>query len=132
MVCRGTKPRFRRLILGALATLWSLRLGLTRLAPARAQSPDQTLTRMRRFVSTNVFGRSTSHDLAAVGTAFRAEIDDPVRRLDDVEIVLDHDDAVSGFDEFVEDLEQFSDVFEMESGCGLVEYVERSTGGALR
>jgi len=40
-------------------------------------------------------GGTGDHDLAAADTAFRAEIDDPVGGLDDVEVVLDDDDGVA-------------------------------------
>ena len=58
---------------------------------------------MRGFRTTDLFRCTASHDFAASGTAFRAQIDDPIGGLDDIEVVFDHNDAVSGFDEIVED-----------------------------
>ncbi len=40
--------------------------------------------------------------LATAGAALGAEVDDPVRGLDHVEVVLDHDDGVALVDETVE------------------------------
>src|SRR4051812_36982057 len=42
-----------------------------------------------------LFGRAGRDPLAAARAAFGAEIDDPVGALDDVEVVLDHDDRVA-------------------------------------
>ncbi len=43
------------------------------------------------------------------------EVDDPVGRLDDVEVVLDDEDGVAAVDEPMEDLEQLLDVGEVEA-----------------
>ena len=60
--------------------------------------------------------------------ALRPEVDDPVGRLDDVEVVLDDEDRVAAVDQPVEDLEQLLDVGEVEPGRRLVEDVERPAG----
>ena len=70
-------------------------------------------------------------DLAARSAAFGTEIDDPVRRLDHVEVVLDHDDRIALVDESVDDLQQLANVVEVKARRGLVEDVERSAGGAF-
>jgi len=64
------------------------------------------------------------YDTSSFISAFGAEVDDPVCCFDDVGVVFDDDDSVSLFDEAVEDREEHLDVFEMETGCGLVENVE--------
>ena len=51
------------------------------------------------------------------------KVDHPIRGLDDVEIVLDHDHGVAGVDQVVEHLEELADVLEVEAGGGLVEDV---------
>ena len=53
-----------------------------------------------------------------------AHVDDPVSRLDHVEIVLDHDDRVPLLDETVEHFEQLVDVVEVQAGRRLIENVE--------
>jgi hypothetical protein len=45
--------------------------------------------------------------------------------------VFDDEDRVAGIDEAVEDVEEVSDVVEVESGGGLVEDVECSAGGSF-
>jgi len=42
---------------------------------------------------------SGGHDLATFVACFRAEIDDPIGLFDYFQIVLDHDDGVTGVDE---------------------------------
>ena len=50
---------------------------------------------------------------ATAGAAFRAQVDHPVRCLDDVEIVLNDDNAVAVFGQTMQDAKQQSDVLEM-------------------
>jgi len=51
--------------------------------------------------------------------------------LDHVEVVLDHDNRVPGYDEPVEHLEQALDVCEVQAGGRLVKDVERAAGRHL-
>ena len=68
------------------------------------------------------FGRRAgADDLAARVAAFRPEVDDPVRRAHDVEVVLDDDERVTRGDQLAQRLEQLRDVFEVQAGGGLVE-----------
>ena len=47
--------------------------------------------------------RRTGHDhLATFAAPFRSQVDDVVRGLDHIQVVLDHDDGVAGIDEAVE------------------------------
>ena len=49
----------------------------------------QELTRVRSLDLHHIFGRAFGNQFAAAVAAFRAEIDQPVGDLDDVEIVFD-------------------------------------------
>src|SRR5439155_13135151 len=69
--------------------------------------------------------------LAASLAALGPEVDDPVRLLDHIEVVLDHEHRVARVDEALQRLEQLLDVREMEAGRRLVEDVERATGRDL-
>src|SRR5215813_10730614 len=60
--------------------------------------------------------RAGRDDASAAGAALGAEIDDPVRGLDDLEIMLDDQHRVAGIDEGVQHLEQLSHILEMEPG----------------
>ena len=75
-------------------------------------------------VGDDLFGRALGDDAAARVTRLGTHVDDPVGRLDHVEIVLDDDDRVSLLHETVEHLEQLVDVVEMQAGRRLVENVE--------
>jgi len=64
--------------------------------------------------------------------ALGPEIHDPVRGLDDIEVVLDHQHRVAGVHEPVEDVEQLVHVGEVQACRGLVEQVERLARRPLR
>ncbi len=74
---------------------------------------------------------SFRNDIAPAGAAVGSQVDDPVGRLDDVEVVLDHDDRVSLCRKAVEDLQQLANVVKMQTGGRLIEDVERLTGPLL-
>src|SRR5690606_28486510 len=63
----------------------------------------------------DLLGRSERHDLATAGTTFWAEVDHVVHRLDDVEVVLDHEDGVAGVHQPLQHLEELADVLEVQT-----------------
>ncbi len=72
----------------------------------------------------DLFGGSGGDDLAAGVAAFGAEVDDVVGGFDDVEVVFDDQDAVTGFDEPFEAFQEAGDIGEVEAGGGFIEDVE--------
>jgi hypothetical protein len=72
----------------------------------------------------HLLGRAHRDNFTSRLSAFRAEVDQPVRCADHVEVVLDHDDRVSGRDELAERSEELGDVLEVQAGGGLVEEEE--------
>ncbi len=70
-------------------------------------------------------------DFPTLVAAAGADVDDVVRRLDDVEIVLDDDHRITAVDQLLQHAEQLLDVVAMQPGRRLVQYVERLAGGAL-
>ena len=54
----------------------------------------------------NLFGGAGGDDSAAAISAFGTHVDQPVGSLDDVEVVLDHQDRVAGGDQAIEDGDQ--------------------------
>ena len=76
----------------------------------------------------HLLGRSLGDDLAAAVAAFGTEVDNPVGRLDDIEIVLDHNDRVAQIDETIENAEQLADVVEMQTRGRLIEDVHGLAG----
>src|ERR1043166_7858991 len=69
-----------------------------------------------------------SNELPAMFTALRTQIDDPVGALDHLQIMFDHHDCVPGIPELHQDLQQFFNVGEMQSGRWFVENVNSATG----
>ncbi len=47
----------------------------------------------------DAIGRALGDDLTAVRSSLRPEVDDPIGGLDDIQVVLDHDDGVARLDE---------------------------------
>ena len=77
--------------------------------------------------STTSSGVPCDDDAAAGRAGFRAEVDDPVRRLDHVEIVLDDDHRVAEIDEPIQHFEQLVNVVEVQAGRRLIEDVQRAS-----
>ena len=73
----------------------------------------------------NLFGGTGGEDLASLATALWADVDDPVSKFDDIEVVLNDDNGVATINEFLEYVHQDADVLEVETCGGLVEDVER-------
>ncbi len=71
------------------------------------------------------------HHRAATGTPFGPHVDDPVRGLDDVEVVLDDDHRVPLVDQSVDHPEELADVLEVQAGRRFVEHVDGSPGRPL-
>src|SRR5437588_121242 len=74
---------------------------------------------------------SGTDEFAAAGTAFGTKVDDPIRCLDNIKIVLNHQHRVAGVREAVEYLQQLLDIVEVQAGGRLIEDVQRPAGAAL-
>ena len=70
------------------------------------------------------FGSAGSDDLSTVASSFGPEVDDIVGCANDVGVVLNDDDGVAAADKLPKHLQEDVDVFEVESGGGLVEDVD--------
>src|SRR5262245_23454143 len=74
--------------------------------------------------------RSSARDDPAAGlAALGPEVDDPVRALDHVEVVLDDHERVAGVGEAIQHTHELADVLEVQTGGRLVEYVQRVAVG---
>src|SRR5262245_43244338 len=69
----------------------------------------------------NLLGRPGADNLTARIPAFRAEVDEPVARADDVQVVLDHEQRVTGAEQLAERAQELGDVVEMQARRRLVE-----------
>jgi len=63
---------------------------------------------VRLGIARHLFRRAGGDDLAALIAAFRAEIDEPVRGLDDVEIVFNDQERGARFQELAESGQQLA------------------------
>ena len=70
-------------------------------------------------------GRPLGDDPAPCVARLRADFKDPVRGLEDVQVVLDDDEAVAALDEGLKDVQQPGDIVAVEARRGLVQEKER-------
>src|SRR5262245_56672931 len=73
---------------------------------------------------------SCGDDLASCGAPFRAQVDDPVGPGDHIELMLDHNNRVSGIGKMLEQVQQPRNIGRMQAGRGFVENVKRAAGDA--
>src|SRR5512138_1074467 len=92
----------------------------------------QIAASVRGLVRCDLLGRPRRDDCAAAVSALGTEIDDPVRRLDDIQVVLDHDDTAAFVAQTLQHAEQLFDVVEVQPSGGLIKNVERPSGRAFR
>ena len=94
---------------------------ISRRAPARerGQKGAEIAPGCDPATSATISGRPWATTRPAGITGLGPKIDDPVGPLDDVEVMLDHDDGVTRIDQAVEYLDQDPDVVEVEAGRGL-------------
>ena len=78
---------------------------------------------MRLLDLGHLFWRPRCNDFAAAGSTFRSQINDPIRSLNHVKIVLDHNDGVAIVSKPVKYLQQLGNVVEMQTRGGLVQNV---------
>ena len=69
----------------------------------------------------DLFRRALRDDVTAFIAGFRAEINDPIGAFDDIQVVLDDDDRVPGIYQALENLEQNTDVIEVQTRGRFVE-----------
>ena len=72
----------------------------------------------------NVLGAAHGHYFSPVGPGAGPEIDDPIRRLDQVQIVFDHDHGMTHVHKPVQHIQELPDVVTGKARRGLIEDVE--------
>ena len=97
----------------------------------RRQQRFEELPGVARRVFGDLFRRAAGDDFPAAAAAFRPQIDDPVRRFDDVKVVFDDDDGVAAVAQAVQHVEQLAHVVEVQAGGRFVQDVEGATGVAF-
>ena len=78
----------------------------------------------------DILGCALRDDFPASGAAFRSQVNDVVGRLDYVEVMFDDDDGIPLVNEFIQDIEQASGIFEMQTCRWFVKNVQGSSGAA--
>src|SRR5690606_40835595 len=104
-------------------------------APCGAVRPEhrpEPAPGMRALLRRDRLGRARRDDLTAARAPFGPQIDDPVCRLDHVQVVLDDDYRIALIAQLVEHLEELRDVLEMQARRRLVEDIQGRAGAALR
>ncbi len=86
---------------------------------------------MRKLIAGDLLWRPGRHHLPALRTALRPQIDHPVRRLDHVEVVLDHHQRPPAVDQLAKRHQQLSYIVEMQPGGRLVQDVQHPASAAL-
>src|SRR4051812_416501 len=86
----------------------------------RREDAPQVLPRGRLLDLGHVLRRTVGDQLSSGLATLGAEVDQPVRLLDHVEVVLDHEHRVAVVDESLQHLEQLLDVREVQPGRRLV------------
>ena len=80
------------------------------------------------LVFTDRFRRTLGHQISAMDAATRAELDQPVRSRDYIQMVLHHQHTVPGIAEFEKGGEQLLDIAEMQAGRRLIEQIQGVRG----
>src|SRR5690348_2455358 len=87
---------------------------------------------MRSRRPRDVFGCSGGDNLASPRASLRTQIDYPIGRPDDFQIVLDDEQAAAILDQPLQRRQELGDIVEVQPGGRLVEDVQRTLAGSLR
>ena len=90
----------------------------------------QTAPRVRLSDLCYLFGRARGQEAAARRAAFGAEVNHPIRSLDQVHVVFDYDDAVARIHQALQNEQQAGRVGRVQASGGLIEQVEGAAGSA--
>ncbi len=69
-------------------------------------------------------------DLTAAIAALRTQVDDVIGYLNDIQVVLNDQDAVASIDQALEDFDQLVNVGSVQADGRFIENVQRAAGGA--
>src|SRR5688572_17051174 len=81
----------------------------------------QSHSGMRALASYNFLHGALDQNLPTALAAFRPEIDDPIRRANQIEVVLDYKQRMPSRQQLAEGAQQLGDIFEMQTRGRLVE-----------
>src|SRR6516225_11523858 len=95
------------------------------------QNTPQIPSRMTGFDCSNSLRCSLCDDLTAEVSAFRTEINNPIRALDDLQVVFDHNQRISLVPKLEQNLQQLVNIGEMQTSSWLVQNVNCPAGRFL-
>src|SRR5271167_1564728 len=98
----------------------------------RRQFGSQIMPGVGRLVLRDLLRRADGDDPAAAVAAFRTQIHDPIRSLDHIEVVFNHDNRIALVAQTLQYDQQLSNVREMQTRGRFIENVQGAAGGALR
>ena len=81
----------------------------------RSQHALKELAGPRLFALSHLFRRTFGNDGAASVTAFRPKVDDPIGRLDHIEIVFNDNNGIALIHQSLQDKQQFAHIFKMQT-----------------
>ncbi len=84
----------------------------------------QILSSITPFAQHHFLRRALAYDLSAPIAALGTHVDDIVRHLDDVKVMLDDENGVTLVDEFVQHIHQHLDVLKVQARGGLVKHIK--------
>ena len=87
--------------------------------------------KLRASCSNNLRCPSSPQPRLHANSPIRPQVHNPVRRLNHVEIVLDHHHRIALLDQAVEDLQEFAHVLKVQARGGLIQNIERLARRAL-
>ena len=79
---------------------------------------------IRILAGNNLIRRTFKNKIAALVSALRAKIDDIIRRLDDIEIVLNDNDGVAIVNQTIENTDELFNIIRMKTGRRLIKSIE--------
>src|SRR5579859_7324728 len=97
------------------------------MGPSRCEQRRDVVSGMRCGVGSDLLRCTGDHDVAACLAAFEAKVDDVISYFDDVEVVLDDDDAVPLIDQTLQNRHESLDIGKMEAGSRLIQDVDGVT-----
>ena len=91
--------------------------------PGRLQEVFEKLACVGFGVVCESFGGTGADELSAALPAFGSKIDQPVRRFDDVKVMLDHDDRIALIPQAMQHTQQLADIVKMKPGSGFIQNI---------
>ena len=83
---------------------------------------------MRCGVIGDCFWGASGDNLPATRASLGPEINQSVSGFDDIEVVLNDNHCIAPITQAMQDLEQLSDIFEVQPGGGFIENIQRISG----